>query len=63
MDEPSPESGDRGLRAVLNIQPHENRAHVTFHRGFGNAQLSGNLPVAFTVDELPQHFQFARAQF
>jgi|KBSMisStandDraft_5_1062788.scaffolds.fasta_scaffold01978_2 hypothetical protein len=54
MDEPPTEGGDRGLGAVLNIQPHENRAHVTFHRGFRDAQLTGNLPIALAVDQQVQ---------
>jgi len=38
MDQPAPQGRDHCLGAIVNFQPHENSANMTFHGGFRDPQ-------------------------
>lgn len=51
-----------GLGAVADVEPHQNHAHVALDGGFGDAEISGDLLVAFAADDQAEHFALACAQ-
>ena len=62
MDKSALQSRDYRLRAITHVEAHENDADVTLDRGFGDAQIRGNLFVAFAADDEIEHLALARAQ-
>ena len=62
MDQAALDCGDYGLGTIAHIQPHENRADMTFDRGLCDAQGMRDVFIALAGYEQAQNLQFARAQ-
>jgi hypothetical protein len=62
MDEAALESGDDGLGSVIHVEAHENNADVTFHSGFGDAEVAGNFAIRFPPDHEVEDLALASAE-
>src|SRR5215510_12934698 len=62
MHDSALQSRNGGLRAVADVETAENDINVPFDRRLADAQSFADLPIAESLDDQLQHFQFPRAQ-
>lgn len=63
MSQAALQSGDNGLRAIRDIETHEDDAYVGFDGGLFDAQFFGDFAIASATHEQGEDFALARTEF